>query len=51
LRNLALLWAKNANLFAKFFGENIFKITTSVPSETRSWNVKKLDSSPPNVPS
>jgi hypothetical protein len=28
---LAIVWAKNANIFAKFFGENIFKIITSVP--------------------
>jgi hypothetical protein len=25
-----LFWVKNANIFAKFFGENIFKIITSV---------------------
>jgi hypothetical protein len=31
LHNLALFWAKNANFFAKFFGENILKIITSVP--------------------
>jgi hypothetical protein len=28
LHNLALFWAKKA-IFAKFFGENIFKIITS----------------------
>jgi hypothetical protein len=27
----ALFWVKNANIFAEFFGENIFKIITSVP--------------------
>jgi hypothetical protein len=31
LHNLALFWVKNANFFADFFGENIFKIITSVP--------------------
>jgi hypothetical protein len=31
LYNLALFWAKNANFFAEFFGENILKIITSVP--------------------
>jgi hypothetical protein len=31
LHNLALFWVKNANFFAEFFGENIFKIITSVP--------------------
>jgi hypothetical protein len=25
LHNLALIWVKNANIFAKYFGENIFK--------------------------
>jgi hypothetical protein len=25
---------KNANIFTKFFGENIFKMTTSVPGFT-----------------
>jgi hypothetical protein len=28
--NLALFWVKNANLFCWFFGENVFKIITSV---------------------
>jgi hypothetical protein len=31
LHNLALFWVKNANFFAIFFSENIFKIITSVP--------------------
>jgi hypothetical protein len=31
LQKLAVVWAKNANIFAKFFGENILKIITSVP--------------------
>jgi hypothetical protein len=31
LHNLALFWVKNANFFAKFFGEKIQKVTTSVP--------------------
>jgi hypothetical protein len=31
LQNLAVVWAKNANIFAKFFGEKVFKIITSVP--------------------
>jgi hypothetical protein len=30
-QNLALFWVKNADFFAKFFGENILKIITSVP--------------------
>jgi hypothetical protein len=30
-QNLALFRVKNANIFAKFFDENIFKIITSVP--------------------
>jgi hypothetical protein len=30
-KKLAVVWAKNANIFAKFFGKNIFKIITSVP--------------------
>jgi hypothetical protein len=29
LHYLALFWVKNANFFAKFLGENIFKIITS----------------------
>jgi hypothetical protein len=31
LHNLALFRVKNVNFFAKFFGENILKIITSVP--------------------
>jgi uncharacterized membrane protein len=31
LQKVAAVGAKNANIFAKFFGENIFKIITSVP--------------------
>jgi hypothetical protein len=31
LHNLALFLVKNAKFFADFFGENIFKIITSVP--------------------
>jgi hypothetical protein len=31
LHNLALFQVKNANFFAKNFGENILKIITSVP--------------------
>jgi hypothetical protein len=34
LHNLALFWVKNAIFFAEFFGENILKITTSVPGHT-----------------
>jgi hypothetical protein len=26
-----VVWAKNGNIFAKFFGESIFKIITSIP--------------------
>jgi hypothetical protein len=35
--SLALFWVKNANFFAEFFGENIFKIVTSVPGKIGSW--------------
>jgi hypothetical protein len=35
-QNLSLFWVKNANFFAKFFGENIFKIITSVPGVRKS---------------
>jgi hypothetical protein len=31
LHNLALFWVKNADFFSELFGENIFKILTSVP--------------------
>jgi hypothetical protein len=31
LQKLAAVWAKNANIFAKYFGENIFKNNTSAP--------------------
>jgi hypothetical protein len=31
VHNLALFGVKNANFFAEIFGENIFKIITSVP--------------------
>jgi hypothetical protein len=34
LHNFALFGVKNANFFAEFFGENIFKIITSVPDGT-----------------
>jgi hypothetical protein len=36
LQNPALFCVKNANIFAKFFGENIFKIITSVPGHTET---------------
>jgi hypothetical protein len=36
LQKLAVVWAKNANIFAKFFGKNILKIITSVPGHTDS---------------
>jgi hypothetical protein len=29
-------WVKNSNFFADFFGENIFKIITSVPAHCRA---------------
>jgi hypothetical protein len=29
-QKLAVVWAKNVNIFAKIFGENILNITTSV---------------------
>jgi hypothetical protein len=40
--HLALFWAKNANFFAEFFGENIFKIITSVPGGGREKNTWKM---------
>jgi hypothetical protein len=36
LHNLALYLVKDANFFAKFFGENILKIITSVPGHLES---------------
>jgi hypothetical protein len=33
LPNLKMFLAQNANFFAIFFGENIFKIKTSVPGQ------------------
>jgi hypothetical protein len=42
LHNLALFWVKNANFFAKFFGENILKIITSVPGHPASVRLLKL---------
>jgi hypothetical protein len=43
LHKLAVGWAKNANIFAKFFGENILKIITSVPNLfTRNTNLTNL---------
>jgi hypothetical protein len=33
LQKLAAVWAKNANFFSNFFGENIFKIITLVQGE------------------
>jgi hypothetical protein len=43
---LDLFWVKNSNYFAKFFGENIFKIITSVPGLEVSAKplIKKLTS-------
>jgi hypothetical protein len=35
LHNLALFPVKNAKFVAEFFGENIFKIITSVPGNAR----------------
>jgi hypothetical protein len=34
LHILALLWVKNANFFAEFFGKNFLKIITSVPGRS-----------------
>jgi hypothetical protein len=33
-QKLAVVWAKNANIFTKFFGENILKIIASVAGLT-----------------
>jgi hypothetical protein len=35
LQNVAVVWAKNANIFATFFREDIFKIITSTPGRDR----------------
>jgi hypothetical protein len=32
--NLAVVWVKKAKFLADYFGENIFKISTSVPDKT-----------------
>jgi hypothetical protein len=37
LQKLAIVWAKNANVFVKFFVENILKIITSVPETIMLW--------------
>jgi hypothetical protein len=37
---LGLFWVKNANFFAKFFGEYIFKIITLVPGHPGVFVVK-----------
>jgi hypothetical protein len=34
LQKLAVVWAKNANIVANFFGESILKIIASVPGES-----------------
>jgi hypothetical protein len=34
-KKLTVAWAKKAKIFAKFFGEKIFKIITSVPDTGR----------------
>jgi hypothetical protein len=38
LHNLGFFWVKNANFFAEFFGENIFKIITSAPGANPTYN-------------
>jgi hypothetical protein len=46
LQKIAVVWAKNAKFFAKFFGENIFKIITSVADrlDLKSLKCVMLDS-------
>jgi hypothetical protein len=39
LHNLALFGVKNANFFAIFFGENIFRIITSVPDQYKQTTI------------
>jgi hypothetical protein len=39
LHNLALFWVKNANFFAEFFGENIFKNRNIGPGSKESANL------------
>jgi hypothetical protein len=41
-QNLALFWVKNANFFANIFGENIFKIITSVPDLGKFSAIERL---------
>jgi hypothetical protein len=36
LEIIRVVWAKNANIFAKFFGENIFEFITSVPGSANA---------------
>jgi hypothetical protein len=43
LQNLALFCVKNGNICAKFFGENILKIITSVPGFTKWQFVEPQD--------
>jgi hypothetical protein len=45
LQKLAVVRAKNAKIFAKFFGENILKIMTSVPG----WKLCKSSSQKKNA--
>jgi hypothetical protein len=45
LQKVAVVWAKNANIFARFFGENILKFITSVPGQmlrSRSFDAQTL---------
>jgi hypothetical protein len=37
LKQLAVFWAKNANIIAKFFGENILKNHNICPRDFRIW--------------
>jgi hypothetical protein len=40
-QKITVVWAKNAKIFAKFFGENILKIITSVPGHTVNTRCEK----------
>jgi hypothetical protein len=50
LHNFALFRVKNANVFAKYFGENILKIVTSVPADRYVVQCHMDDVDPEAVP-
>jgi hypothetical protein len=49
---IILIWVKNANFFAEFFGENIWKIITSVPgrrTSSQKWTISLVKQGKPKV--